>query len=348
MKIALICPSNMLYMPYVKNYEQILIEQNIYYDIINWDRFQMEEISDNTFRDKKKGHQRNFYDYLKYKKFLVNHLSINDYDKIIVFGIQLSYFLKKFIQNKYKDKSIIDIRDHNMILNFFKIERIIECSTFTVLSSPGYTEWLPKSNKYLINHNTHISSINELKERTRFNQEEICIANIGALNELKINTIFINSLKNNINFRLNYHGEGNVNKDLISYLKANEIKNVFVTGRYDKEEEGKFYENGDLINVLRANNGINNRTALPNRLYNAILYGKPLLTFEGSYLAEVISKYHLGIVITSFNNIVQELLDYIKQVDLKAFNEGRENFLTKAIEDNILFSEELRRFISIK
>lgn len=35
MKIALICPSNMLYMPYVKNYEQILIEQNIDYDIIN-------------------------------------------------------------------------------------------------------------------------------------------------------------------------------------------------------------------------------------------------------------------------------------------------------------------------
>ena len=154
----------MLYMPYVKNYEQILIEQNIDYDIINWDRFQIEEISENTYRDKKNGHQRGFFDYLKYKEFLITKLNSNHYDKIIVFGIQLSYFLKKVIKEKYKGKYIIDIRDHNKILNFFKLEELIDCSAITVLSSPGYTEWLPKSNKYEINHNTQISSIKEIKD----------------------------------------------------------------------------------------------------------------------------------------------------------------------------------------
>ena len=53
MKIALICPSNMLYMPYVDNYTKILEENNTNYTIINWDRFGTEEISEFTYRDNK-------------------------------------------------------------------------------------------------------------------------------------------------------------------------------------------------------------------------------------------------------------------------------------------------------
>lgn len=346
MKIALLCPSNMLYMPYVKNYEKVLVDKNVNYDIFNWDRFQMEEVKKTTFRDKKKGHQRNFIDYLKYRKFLMHRLDSSHYDKIIVFGIQLSYFLNKILRKKYKGNYIIDIRDHNKILNFMDFKELIECSDFTVLSSPGYTEWLPESKKYLINHNTQISSINELKEISAFNKEEICISNIGALNELQINTTFINSLKNNPKFKLNYHGEGDINNDIISYLKTNEISNAFVTGRYNKEDEEKLYENSDLINVLRTNGGINNKTALPNRLYNAVIYGKPLLSLEGSYLTDVVSKYHLGIVISSFKDTEQKIIDYFKQVDLEMFNKGREKLFIKVLDDNALFNKKLSEFLS--
>lgn len=347
MKIALICPSNRLYMPYVNNYEQILIEQNIDYELINWDRFQMEEISASSYRDKKRGHQRSFFDYLKFKKFLLNQMSSNHYDKVIIFGIQLSYFLKETIKKNYKEKYIIDIRDHNKILNFFNIKEFIECSAFTVLSSPKYTEWLPKSDKYVFNHNTQISSINELKEICSV-KEEIRISNIGALTEFQMNIAFINSLKNNPKFKLNYHGEGEINKDIISYKEINDINNVFVTGRYFKEDEEELYESSDLINVLRSSDGINNKTALPNRLYNAILYGKPLLSFEGSYISELVSRHHIGIVIKSFSDMEQTIINYFMQFDAGKFNEGRENLLAEVMGDNVIFKEKLKVFLSSK
>lgn len=333
-------------MPYVENYVQIIIEQNADYEIINWDRFQMEEIKENTYRDKKIGHQRNLLDYLKFKKFLVSRLETTHFDKIIVFGIQLSYFFKKIMKNKYKGNYIIDIRDHNKILNFINIKEIIDCSAFTVLSSPGYTEWLPESNKYVINHNTHVSNINELREIRAFNHLETSISNIGALNELQINTSFINSLKNNPNFKLNYHGEGQINNDIISYVKKNEICNVNVTGRYKKEDEEKLYEHSDLINVLLNNMGINNKTNLPNRLYNAVLYGKPLLSIEGSFFSDIVSKYHLGITISSMSDIEQELTNYFKHFDLEKIKRGREEFLSLAIGDNMIFRERLEDFIN--
>src|SRR5699024_1648134 len=103
MKVALICPSNLLYMPYVENYTAILDEEAIDYDIINWDRFHIEDENNTlTYCDKKTGHPRTVYDYYKYNRFVKTQLKNNHYEKIIVFGLQLTFFLQKYLLGKYK------------------------------------------------------------------------------------------------------------------------------------------------------------------------------------------------------------------------------------------------------
>ena len=310
MKIALICPSNMLYMPYVENYTNILDEIDLEYDIINWDRFKIEKESKSIYRDSKTGHQRSFLDYFKYSRFVLNILKKNNYDKVVVFGIQLVFFLKRHLIREYSNKYIIDIRDHNRIIKYFNIEKAINHSNFTVLSSPGYKEWLPKSNKYVINHNTQIESLDELKEVKPFDLSSgnnISVGCIGALRDYKINIDFIESLKNSAIVELNYHGEGDINEDVSGYLFEHGIKNVRLTGRYDKEEELELYVKNNIINVLRYNDGINNKTALPNRLYNAAIYGKPMLAIEGTQLAQNIKDYELGLVVNSFEQVGIEI-----------------------------------------
>lgn len=348
MRIALICPSNMLFMPYVKNYEQILIDNEINYEIINWDRFHIEETSNNKYKDGKIGHQRNYFEYLKYRKFVLTRLKSIQYDKVIIFGIQMAYFLKSILINNYKGRYVIDIRDHNKILHLFNIKGLIECSEFTVLSSSGFKEWLPNSRNFIINHNTLISNLNELKQvrNNVMSNEKINIAYIGAQRDLVINIDFINSVKNNKKISLYFNGVGAINNDIEAYLKENTVSNVYVTGRYDKEDEESLYEKNDVINVLRYNDGLNNKTALPNRLYNAVLYAKPLLAFEGSYLAEQVTSYNLGMVISSFDDFEQQISDYLNQFDINKYNKGRELFLSKVIEDNFFFKNSLIKFIN--
>lgn len=344
MKIALICPSNMLYMPYVKNYEQILIENNVNYHIINWDRLKIEEQNENTYRDKNIGGQKSFLEYLGYRNFLVKRLNIGEYDKLIVFGIQLSFFLKNILINNYKGKYIIDIRDYNKILHFFKIKEVIKYSSFTVLSSPGYKVWLPKSNKYFINHNTLISTQEKLREIDDFNKEKISIANIGAFRDFSINRNFISSLKNSNRFLLKFHGEGHATKALRAYLVEKDIENVIITGKYNKTEESSLYEDSDFINALYYPDWINYKTALPNRLYNAVFHAKPLLAFQGTYLANLVSTYNIGIVILSFDNIEQIITDYIKQFDLQKYNNGRDAFFKIVLEENLIFKNQFIKF----
>ena len=345
MKIALICPSNMLYMPYVDNYTKVFDELDADYSLINWDRFKIEKDSKLTYRDSKIGHQRSFLDYFKYSRFVLNILKKNNYDKVVVFGIQLVFFLKRHLIKEYRDKYIIDIRDHNRIIKYFNIEKTIEHSNFTVLSSPGYKEWLPESNNYVINHNTQIESLNELKEVKPFDlssSNEISVGCIGALRDYKINIDFIESLKNNEIVKLNYHGEGNINQGISKYLLEHGIENVNLTGRYDKEEEPELYKKNNIINVLRYNDGINNKTALPNRLYNAVIYGKPMLAFEGTYLSEIIKGYNLGLIIKDFDIIERKVVVYMENFDFELYKNNRYLFFGSVIKENEEFHNKIK------
>lgn len=346
MRLALICPSNRLYMPYVKNYEHILLEQKIDYDIINWDRFHMEAIGDQTYRDRKTGHQRNFFDYLAYKKFIVERLKKQNYDKVIVFGIQLAYMLKTLLEKEYSRKYVLDIRDYHILSRFFRLKTIIEKSAFVVLSSPGFTQWLPPGKQYVINHNIQIDTLEEMKiTENNWDKGKITIANIGATRDSSIQRDFISSLKNNDKFRLNYHGEGDGNQAIQAFIEENKISNVLLSGRYYPEEESQLYKESDVINVLRYNDGINNKTALPNRLYQAMMYGKPLLAYKETYLAEVISSNDIGMVLQSFEDAEKDILHFIKQFNPATYYSGREKFMEKVIQENKNFKERVLIFI---
>ncbi len=350
MKIALICPSNMLFMPYVNNYITVLENLNVNYTIINWDRFSLEVEEDNSefiYKDKKNGHQRNYYDYYKYKKFVLNKLKQVKYDKIIIFTLQLGYFLKRYLLNNYKEKYILDIRDYNKIFKFSSFEKLINCSYFTVISSPGYKLWLPYSDKYVVNHNTSVENLEDIQHITnKISNKKINISTIGVIRHWNVNVDFINQLKNNDCFDLIFHGEGTINHKLKEYIKKQKINNVRIHGRYKQEEEGRLYESADMINILLYDN-INSKGVLANRLYNAVVYGKPMLSLKGTYLADQIEKYNLGLVIKYFDNLETQIEKYLNQFDKDKYQNGRISFLDSIIKESEKFKIMLEKFILI-
>ena len=346
MKIALICPSNILYMPYVSNYKNILNQNNVNCSVINWDRLQIENMDrEYKYKDKKIGHQRNYFDYLKYKHFIIKILNEKKYDKLIVFGFQLSHFLKKYLIKMYEGKYVIDIRDFNKVLKYSNPKKLIVCSSFTVISSPGYKKWLPESDKYVINHNTQMDSLEELRDiDIKTDKQEINISNVGATRDSEVNIELINALSNNESINIYYHGEGLANRDINNHIKKNKIKNVLLTGRYNKENEEALYMKSNLINVLKQNNGINDANSLPNRLYNAVQYGKPMIALKGTYLAEQIKKYKLGLILSSFDDIEEKINRYLEEFSEIEYNEGRCLFFKRILIDNQYFAEKLKEF----
>lgn len=345
MKLALICPSNKMYMPYIRKYEEVLKQTDITYDCINWDRFHIEEDNQMTYKDSKIGHQRNIIDYLRFRKFVINLLNNSGYDKVIVFGVQLSFILSKYLIDKYKLKYLIDIRDYNKLLNIFTIKKTVSQSYFTAISSPGFTEWLPVSNKYVISHNTKTSYLHEYNEKDIV-KSSIILSYIGSIRDSSVNIALIEDVCNSDTIHLEYHGEGDANKELSNFIVKNKIKNVNLTGRYSNEKEEEYYKLSNMINILIHNNDINSKTLLTNRLYQAVIYGRPILTNEGSFQATIIKKYNLGLVINKIENVEKKIIEYLNEFNSEEYNLGRKLFFEKVLQENIKFENTLSGFIN--
>ncbi|MBO0487239.1 glycosyltransferase family 4 protein [Vagococcus fluvialis] len=345
-KIMLICPSNLSHMPYVKNYTNKLDEQNIEYEIINWDRMHIENLNDNVYRDDKIGLQRNIFDYFKFSSFILKKINLDNYF-LIIFGLQLTFFMRKILKKKYKQNYILDIRDKNKIIHFFNLKKIVECSYETVISSRGYETWLPKK-KYIINHNTELEYPVEIDEKLTINFNKICISSYGNIRDYDINIQLINNVKNSNEFHFLFYGEGTIKDKLENYCKKNEIKNGSFYGRYLKKEEKEIIENSSFVNVLRFNDSENNATALPNRLYNALQVGRPLLAYKGTYLSKIIEDYQIGIVIQDLDNMVPEIKSYVNKFDSFEFNKNRSLFLNAVARENVEFYNLLSKKIKIK
>lgn len=70
---------------------------------------------------------------------------------------------------------------------------------------------------------------------------------------------------------------------------------AFCTGTYDYETEiVKLYEQLDCVFSVYPSEDKNVDLALPNKLYEAIVCGLPIIAAKGTYLSEIVEKYQIG------------------------------------------------------
>lgn len=349
MNVLLICPSNNLFMPYVSNYTLILDDLGVEYVLQIWDRFGIEEPSPFVFKDDKVGHARTLRDYLQYRNHVRKVMKRYHFDKVIVFGLSLGFFLSKFLMQHYKERYILDIRDYHKVLNLWNPSKVIADSYATVVSSPMFQTWLPPNHEYFVNHNSAIYRLPDLVQpNVERKKEKVNISYIGSVAHYDINRQLIQALRNSEWCILEFHGQGTASNEIIALVEAEKIENVKVTGIYDKADESSLYSNSDMVNMVLSSDSVNNRTCLPNRLYNACLYGKPLLTNTGTFVSDIIRDYNLGLVLNNFDDVENQIRSYWNEFDEDAWVSGRDCFLQSVVHDNIVFRDKVREFVLTK
>lgn len=339
MNLLVICPSNRDYMPYLDNYSCIFKDKNINLTYLVWDRMQKREIVNFRYNDNKKSLRRNFFDYLKFTRYVKKTIKEGQYDYILLFSIQLISFLGRFISKQYKNKYILDIRDYHKLIDVINIKHYVDNSYMTVISSAGFKKWMPKSEKIILNHNTNATSIPEIEiSDIKF---PLTIGTIGSLKHININKKLIEMLGNNELFELIFDGYGPAKETLEKFVLENKYENVIFTGEYNRIDKEKIYLEKDMISVIYDNHGINNLTLLPNRLYDGLLYGKPLVAMNGTYLADIVKKYKIGIVIDRIENVEKGIIDYVKTFNKKVYEENRNRLFEMIIKENQEFLKKL-------
>lgn len=357
MKIALLFPNNVFTSPYVKYYTDILKKEKIKYDLYTWDRHDVKEEGCIPFKNKIEADTpiTKSLEFIKFRRFLTKHLRNNSYHKVIVFTGQLGILMSDFLIKNYPNNYILDIRDFSKAINYFRLRfrRVVKNSYFVCISSNGFREWLPSEGNYILSHNICINLVyKRLNEHptddTVLENETINIDTIGQIKDYNSDARFIDQLKNDERFQMEFIGFGPALTELKKKSKTEKINNISYYGPYTKEEEQQLLKDTDLINILISRNNNNKGTTLlSNRLYLSAVYNIPCIVNGDTEQSKIIKKNNMGIVVNNYEELPEKVISFRDNFCRINFNNGCLSFLNEVKEDYIIFQDELVNFLKI-
>ncbi len=213
------------------------------------------------------------------------------------------------------------------------------------ISSGGFRRFLPRDARLVLNHNvTWFDSADSVAPPAFEAERPINIGWVGYLRYPKLYAWIIESLSSDNRFMLTFAGGQRPGCDVADIAAKLNCRNVCITGKYDNREKPAIYTGIDIANCFFGNDSPVVSLALPNKLYDAAMMGRPVLAPSGTYLGKVVERYGLGLCAEPFErSLAEKLWNYTRRFDSGDFSRNTKRFLRKVHDDEDVFLAELRR-----
>ena len=212
----------------------------------------------------------------------------------------------------FRKKLVYDIFDYyaattrgpEFILKIFATMEnlVINHADATIICSEKRKEQIAKSNpkKLIVCHNAPssdqiISRNKKFRLQSNANSSNrIKIAYVGNLveNRYILQALSLADSLPDVEFHIGGMG---ILAEKIS-LMANSKDNIFFYGKMNYQDVLSLEEQSDILLALYDPRVNNHKYAAPNKFYEALSLGKPLIMFHSTGMDEVIEKYHIGAV----------------------------------------------------
>lgn len=351
MKVLIFDSTALNQAPYMDYYKQVLVNKNIDYKICTWDKYSDGEpiIENNIITIRMKWHKgkRKYYDFFRVASQLQTIIEKGQYTHLVLVNTVWAMLLRRLLLNKFSGKYVIDIRDYKCELapgyKFF-LKKLIDKSFFTTISSGGFRSFLPNSKKIIPNHNiTNVE--NSFVIPTLFPyKKNVRIGFLGYIRYREENEMIIRHISKEKRFSL-YYGGVYAKSCPINEDSRLEFSNITYGGSFQNQEKVILYKDIDMIHSVYGSNDIARSTLLPNRLYDAIIFKKPMLVSPNTYLSNIIEKYDLGISIDLYDeNFIKKLSDYIDSFSSEKFICGANRYMKQVVDEQELFKKNIQLF----
>ena len=355
MKIALIIPGSLWYAPYVRLYTRLFDGLDVSYDIISWNREGDDHAEGIQYEVRcPQGHgSASLSAYRGYIKFIKQTIKEQGFDRLIVFGPQMTCLLAPLLLRRFRHRYLIDYRDLSIeqrpgFRQLFAL--MLRFSYANVVSSPGFLPHLPK-NEYLISHNLakHDGSdgtteANGTTEADGTNGALVKVLTIGAIRDLEANMEVVKALANREGFNMQFVGKGNAAPVIEEYCREHDIKNAVFTGFYEKKDEARFVEQCTVMNIFYPR-VITHDTALSNRFYLSLQHHKPMIVTRGTTQGDYAERYQVGIAVDDCHDLADRLLEFLSQ-DHATYEKHCNDLLDSFMEDQKRFEAAVEKFIN--
>ena len=360
-RVLLLGFGKIAYMPYMNFYLDAIKDENVQFELIYWDRdgkpdadlpsrisraYKFEAHLEEQLPFKKK-----LKYFARYRKFAMNVLKHNSYNKIIVLHTTPGLTLLDYLVRKYKGRYLLDFRDvsYEYIPGYRKLVGILtRNSAMTFVSSDAFRKFLPTEENIFTIHNYLEDSLNHKMIRKQFPRERnvLRVSYWGLVRQVDINKKLMDALGNDFRFALHYYGRMQQDgREMEEYAYNKEYRNVFFHGAYMPVERYEFAKETDLIhNVYDCGHTTGN--AMGNKYYDGIIFGIPQVCTEWSHMGDVISARKVGMVVSLEDNaIADKLWVYYQNMNWSDFETNCTSALDIVLSEQQTDKEQLLRFV---
>lgn len=150
----------------------------------------------------------------------------------------------------------------------------------------------------------------------KIKSDKITIAYIGTFCKERYIEELLDIVSKESGFELHIAGFGYLESLVKSY--ANKYSNIIFYGKVSYTESLKLSYSCDIMIAMYEISNRNHRFAAPNKFYESLMLGKPLLMIKGSGMSEVLRKYNIGEAIVFSKQTLREAIYSLKATNSKA------------------------------
>ena len=227
------------------------------------------------------------------------------------------------ITKLYKKKLVYDIFDY--YIDAFKIPRMlikviekidiymINNANAVIIVNESRLKQIEKSvpkNLYIIHNTPDLGVFTNLNEKViKSKSEKIKFVYVGILSDGRFLKEIIEVMVGRNDWELHIGGFGALEK----YMKemSNKHENIFYYGKIPYEKVLKLEKESDVMLAIYNPIYRNNQYSSPNKLYEAMLLGKPIIVANGTGVDKLVKLYNIGISVEYNRESFLKSTDYL-------------------------------------
>lgn len=202
---------------------------------------------------------------------------------------------------------------------------LVKNAKFTLLTSEGFKDFLDqKKANYIIQPNKVNRKIYNVKRSfLNLKDNHIVFSFVGSIRYVSMMRFAEVIGKYFPQHEFHFHGVANV---ISTQNKLNELtskySNIKLFGAFKNPDDfERIYNTVDVVVTTYGSESLNETILDPNKLYEGILFCKPLIVTEGTFLAKQVEKYNCGIAIdSSTEDSIRNAIDKISIESINKFS----------------------------
>ena len=183
------------------------------------------------------------------------------------------------------------------------------------------------------------SVITDVQDKYKFDNSNPTLAYLGGFSDNRF-LLEIITLAETEPFNLLIAGYGN--KEVLEKLESvKDLQNVRYFGRVPMEEGLNMENAADIIYAMYCKTNPNNVYAAPNKYYEALLLGKPLITTKGTIVEKKVKENNIGWAVEEDIEELRHLINDLRQEDIVEKGKNAQNLWNNTFKDCLrVFFEE--------